>query len=220
MTEQLIRVVIVDDHPLVREGVRHALSVPGLEVVGEAGTGADGIAVAKAESPDVIVLDINLPGMSGIETAALLRHQLPEVRILMLSVHDHAEYILESIKAGADGYLRKDSLPEALRRAVREVAAGRTHYETAPTPAAGSAAPILAVAAAHRLELLSRRERDVLIGIASGKANKEIAADLGLGVRTVESYRESLVKKLGIATTAGLTRFALETHLLGRSPPP
>jgi two-component system, NarL family, nitrate/nitrite response regulator NarL len=220
MTSEPIRVVIVDDHPLVREGIRHALAAPGFAVVGEAGSGADGIAIAKDLRPDVIVLDINLPGQSGIETAAVLRHQLPDLRILMLSVHDHAEYVLESVKAGAHGYLRKDSLPEDLRRAIREVHAGNNHFQVVTTTAAAPVAPILAAASAQRLELLSPREREVLIGIASGKANKEIAADLGLGVRTVESYRESLIRKLGIPTAAGLTRFALETRLLARPGPP
>lgn len=216
MTEPSIRVLIVDDHPLVREGIRHALTVPAFEVVGEADNGAAGIDLAIALRPDVIVLDINLPGQSGIETAALLRHRLPDLRILMLSVHDHPEYVLESVKAGADGYLRKDSLPEELRRAIRAVRDGKTHFEVTPSPGTMPVAPILAAAASHRLELLTRREREVLIGIASGKTNKEIAADLGLGVRTVESYRESLVRKLGIPTAAGLTRFAIEARLLGR----
>jgi DNA-binding NarL/FixJ family response regulator len=207
-----IRVLIVDDHPLVREGIRHALEVDGFAVAGEAGTGADGVAAARTLTPDVVVLDLNLPDQNGIETAAALRRQVPAAKVLMLSVHGHPEYVLESVRAGAHGYLRKDSLPEELRRAIRDVHAGRTRFDLMPGGDAPPAAPVLAAATA-RLELLSRREREVLIGIASGKANKEIAADLGVGVRTVESYRESLIKKLGIATTAGLTRFALETRL-------
>jgi DNA-binding NarL/FixJ family response regulator len=208
-------VVIVDDHPLVREGIRQALSVTGFEVVGEAGSGPEGVERAERLGPDVVVLDISLPGESGIVTATRLRQRVPDAKILMLSVHDHPEYVLESAKAGAHGYLRKDSLPDDLRAAVRTVVAGKTCFAVGSGSATEAAAPIL-TAAAQRLDLLTRRERDVLIGVASGKTNKEIAADLALSVRTVESYRETLIRKLGIPSTAGLTRFAIEAKLLGQ----
>ncbi|MEZ4457938.1 MAG: response regulator transcription factor, partial [Gemmatimonadales bacterium] len=196
MTEQPIRIVIVDDHPLVREGIRLALSGPGLEVVAEAGSGEEGLERVRALAPDVLVLDISLPGQNGIVTAGQVRSELPDVKVLMLSVHDHPEYVLESVRAGAHGYLRKDTLPADLREAVRTVYAGQTCFPASRGTAPEAAAPILA-AASQRLDLLTRRERDVLIGVASGKTNKEIAADLGLSVRTVESYRESLTRKLG-----------------------
>ncbi|MBX3147438.1 MAG: response regulator transcription factor [Gemmatimonadales bacterium] len=214
MSEQTVRVVIVDDHPLVREGIRQALSVPGFEVVGESGNGSDGIERAAELRPDVVIMDISLPGDSGIVTAERLRARLPDVRVLMLSVHDHPEYVLESIRAGAHGYLRKDSLPDDLRAAIRKVASGQTCFGAAEGGASvETAAPILA-AAVQRLNLLTRRERDVLLGVASGKTNKEIATDLGLSVRTVESYRETLTRKLGIPSAAGLARFAIEAKLL------
>lgn len=215
MSEAPIRIVIVDDHPLVREGIRGALSVSGFEVVGEAGTGQEGIDRAAETRPDVVVMDISLPGETGIAAVARLRAAQPEVRVLMLSVHDHPEYVLESVRAGAHGYLRKDTLPDDLRNAVRTVASGQTCFGATPSAATEPAAPILAAASA-RLDLLTRRERDVLIGVAAGKTNKEIALDLGLSVRTVESYRESLIRKLGIPSAAGLTRFAIEAKLLGQ----
>lgn len=214
MTAPDVRILVVDDHPLVREGIRGALSVPGFTVIADVGSAEEALVIARAERPDVVVMDITLPGMSGIEAAELLCRERPGARVLMLSVHDHPEYILESVRAGASGYLRKDSLPAALREAVRTVHAGRTAFAPASRDAKETAVPVLA-AAAQRLELLTRRERDVLIGIASGRSNKEIAAGLELSVRTVESYRETLMSKLAIRTTAGLTRFAIESRLLG-----
>jgi DNA-binding NarL/FixJ family response regulator len=209
-----IRILVVDDHPLVREGVRGALSVPGFVVIADVGSAEEALAIARTEQPDVVVMDITLPGMSGIEAVEALRRERPGTRVLMLSVHDHPEYVLESVRAGASGYLRKDSLPTELREAVRTVHAGRTAFQSGRRGTTEATAPILA-AAAERLELLTRRERDVLVGIASGQSNKEIAAGLELSVRTVESYRETLMSKLGIRTTAGLTRFAIESRLLG-----
>lgn len=213
MSERPIRVLLVDDHPLVREGIRQALSGPGFAVIGEANDGAQALALT-GEQPDVIILDINLPGSSGIATIAPLKAACPAAKILMLSVHDHAEYVLASVKAGAHGYLRKDSRPTELREAVRAVFAGETRYAVAAGPKREDPAPILATAAASRLALLTPRERDVLIGVAGGKTNKEIASDLGLSVRTVESYRETMIRKLGIPSTAGLTRLAIEAKLL------
>lgn len=214
MTEPTVRIIIIDDHPLVREGIRQALSTPGFEVVADVGNAEDGLARARELQPDVVVMDISLPGMTGIEAAERLRDALPQTRVLMLSVHDHPEYVLESVRAGAQGYLRKDTLPAELRAAVRAVFEGRTTFGAGRPAATEAVAPIVA-AATERLALLTPREREVLIGIASGNTNKEIAAGLGLSVRTVESYREALIGKLGISGTAGLTRFAIESHLLG-----
>jgi two-component system, NarL family, nitrate/nitrite response regulator NarL len=210
-----IRVLLVDDHALVREGIRQALLGPEFEVVGEAGNGTDALALAQRLRPDLVVLDISLPGESGIKTAARLRTETPEVRVLMLSVHDHPEYILESARAGAHGYLRKDTLPEELRDAIRTVHEGRTAFADFATRGSEPLAPVSGADVTQRLDLLTRRERDVLVGVASGFTNKEIAARYGLSVRTVESYRESLMQKLGIRTIAGLTRFALDARLIG-----
>lgn len=214
MAEPPIRIIIIDDHALVREGIRQALTVPGMEVIGEAGTGPDGLALALKLRPDVVVLDITLPGENGIRTAARIRAEAPEIRVLMLSVHDHPEYVLESAKAGAHGYLRKDTLPEDLRAAIRLIHSGETCFGKALPEGGAPAPPPLTPSASERLELLTRRERDVLIGIASGKTNRDIAAELRLSPRTVESYRESLIRKLGIPSVAGLTRFAIDASLL------
>lgn len=211
-----IRVLIVDDHPLVREGLRQVLAEPEFLIVGEAGAGLEAIELAASCAAEVAVLDINLPGEHGIDVARRLLSQSPSIRILMLSVHDHPEYVVESLKAGAHGYLRKDSLPAQLRDAVRAVHAGRTAFAAGSSCSGSEATTPVLTAASQRVDLLTRRERDVLIGVATGKLNKEMAAELGLSVRTIESYRESLMRKLGIPNAAGLTRFAIEAHLLGR----
>jgi len=215
MNDPRVRIIVVDDHPLVREGIRQALSVSGFEVVAESGSAEDALRQVRELRPDVVVMDISLPGMTGIEGAGAVRRESPETRVLMLSVHDHPEYVLESVRAGAHGYLRKDTLPAELRAAVRAVFEGRMTF-AAGRPAAGDAVAPIVAAAAERLSLLTPREREILVGIASGQSNKEIAAARGLSVRTVESYRESLSGKLGISGAAALTRFAIESRLLER----
>ena len=218
MTGPTIRVLVADDHTVVREGIRHVLEgEPGFEVVAEASNGAEVLALAERHRPDVAVLDISMPGESGIQVAARLRRSLPETRILILSMYDNAEYVMESVRAGAHGYILKDTAATELRRAIRAVQNGEAFLSP---PVAGR------LTAAVRGELereqrtsdfasLTAREREVLAGIAHGRTNKEIAASLGISHRTVETHRESLMRKLRIHTVAGLTRFALEAGLAG-----
>ena len=210
-----IRVVISDDHHLVREGIRQVLMAGDeFEVVGEAGDGAEALRLAESLAPDVLVLDVSMPGQSGIEVTSALRDRASPVRVLMLSVHDHPQYVLAAVRAGARGYLRKDTEPAELRRAVRAVARGEALFS--PSVAHHLSAAIQGgdevETAARRLAALTPREREVLLGIAEGRTNKEIAHVLGLSSRTVESYRESLMRKLGIYTVAELTRLALEAE--------
>ena len=209
-----IRVLLVDDHALVREGIRLALTAPGIHVAGEAATGADGYAQAVSLRPDVVVMDISLPDESGLAVAARLLQEVPAVRVLMLSVYHQAEYVLEAVRLGAHGYLLKDTLPADLREAVRTVAGGGTHFARALSSSGAAEAPPLPADTTASLGQLTARERQVLTGIAEGLTNKEIAARLQLSPRTVESYRESLIRKLGIPSVAGLTKFALDAKLL------
>ena len=213
---QNIRVLIVDDHALVREGIRQALAAPGFEVVAEAGDGPDGVSKARQLTPDVVLLDISLPGENGLRTAARLRTEVPRSRILMLSVYDQPEYVLEAVRVGAHGYLLKDALPVELRQAIQTVAGGGTRFEKVLSAPRDPGPRVIPGDLAERLDQLTRREREVLIGIAGGKTNKEMAAALGLSPRTVESYRESLIRKLGIPSVAGLTKFALDAGLLAQ----
>ncbi len=212
-----IRVLIADDHQLVRQGIHQVLSeTDDFEIVGEAGDGHEALRLAVALNPDVTVLDVSMPGMSGIEVAAELRKRNPAARILMLSVYDHQQYVVEAVRVGAQGYLRKDTDPGELRNAIRALARGESFFS--PAVARHLSAAVRGEAgppdAGRQIDALTRRERQVLEGVARGMTNKETAAHLGLSSRTVESYRESLMRKLGIYTVAGLTRLALEAGLL------
>ncbi|MFQ5745971.1 MAG: response regulator [Gemmatimonadota bacterium] len=216
-----IRVLVADDHALIRQGVRHVLEeTPDLEVVAEAATGEETLRLAAAETPDVVLLDISMPGMSGLEAADRLRHEAPDARVLILSMHEQTEYVLQAVRAGASGYLLKDAGPAKLREAVRAVNAGEGYFSPAVARELGAALRGEAGPAGRpgAAASLTPRERDVIVRIADGKSNKQIAADLGISRRTVESHRESLMRKLGIRTVAGLTRFVLENGL-GETPP-
>lgn len=219
-----IRVVLVDDHDIVREGVRQVLLADGgFDVVGEAGDSIKALEVALRERPDVVLLDITMPGESGLVVLQRLRLQLPDTRVLVLSVHDDAEYVMESVKTGAHGYLRKDTTPADLRTAVRAVHAGDAYFspvvakrltEMLRTEATAQSLPNAAPSSAPSLDVLTNREREVLTLVAQGLLNKEIGVQLGISVRTVEAHRDSITRKLGIRSAAGLTRFAMEHGLL------
>ncbi|HEX9564978.1 MAG TPA: response regulator transcription factor [Gemmatimonadaceae bacterium] len=216
MTEP-IRVLVVDDHAIVREGVRTVLDdAATFRIVGEGGSAAAAVALSHELRPDVLILDISMPGGSGLHAVSQVLDRSPSTRILILSVHDDAEYIRESMRAGAHGYLRKDSPPEDVRAAVRSVHAGEAFFSPVITSriAASLIEPHQDPEAEPGPDTLTAREREVLIGVSQGLANKEIAAALGISRRTVEVHRESLTRKLGIRSVAGLTRYCLKHGLI------
>lgn len=211
-----IRVLVADDHMIVRTGIRHVLeSEAGFEVVGEAASGSEALSLAADLQPDIVVLDISMPGVSGLQVAARLRSTDPEPRVLILSMHDNAEYVLESVRAGAHGYLLKDAAATELRSAIRAVCRGESYFS--PPIASRLRAALRGEHPTHPgpLDQLTAREREVLLGVARGRTNKEIAAELGISHRTVETHRESLMRKLQIRTVAELTRFALGAGIIG-----
>jgi len=217
MMKYPIRVMIVDDHPLVREGIRSIVAgEEGFEIVAEAGSGEEAVEVAGQLRPDVVILDLSMPGEGGLSAVARLREVAPTARSLVLSVHDHPEYVLEAVRAGAQGYIRKDTSPAELRQAIRTVHRGEAFFSS-PVARQLSAAvrqETLRGEQGEKLERLTDRERQVLAGIAAGSTSKIIAQQLGLSPRTVEAYRENLMRKLAIRTVAGLTRFAVESGLV------
>lgn len=208
--------MVVDDHAVVREGIRTVLaSTPGVDVVGEAATGQEALAKVRDLNPDLVVLDLTMPGMTGFEVTAALRAEHHDVRVLILSMHDHPEYVLQAVRAGADGYMLKDAEPDELRAAVRKVHDGEEYFHPAAARQLGVA---LRGESEHQrqqalVDRLTPREREVLIAVARGQTNKEIAAELGISPRTVETHRDGLGRKLGMRSVADLTRFVLENKL-------
>lgn len=202
-----IRILLVDDHPVVREGLRLILSTfEEIEVVGEASSGREAIVGAHELRPDVVVMDISMPDLGGIEATATIRREIPGCKVLALSMHDNRNYVTQVLRAGAGGYMLKDTPPKELVKAISEIFAG-SH------PISPQAAGALVSSAFPRSgePNLSPRECEVLRFIARGMTNKEMGAELNLSVRTVETHRENLIRKLQRSTVAELTRYAI-TH--------
>ncbi|HEV2590621.1 MAG TPA: response regulator transcription factor [Gaiellaceae bacterium] len=208
-----IRVVLVDDHAVVRSGLRHVLdSADGIEVVGEAGDSQHAIFEARAKKPDVILLDVVMPGKSGIETIPDVLKDAPDTKVLILSMQDDPHYVREAFAAGASGYILKEAADTDLVTAVQQVAAGGSYVH----PALG--ARMVSAEAAERkradTDPLSDRERDVLRLLALGHTNQEIAGTLYISVRTAETHRSHIMQKLHLKTRAQLVRYALSQGLL------
>jgi DNA-binding NarL/FixJ family response regulator len=215
VTDRPIRVLVADDHTIVRTGIRHVLEgEPGFDVIGEASNGTEAFELAAKLRPDVVVLDISMPSESGLQIAARLRTVSSPPRVLILSMHDNSEYVLESVRAGAHGYILKDTAATELRSAIRAVCRGESYFSPPVASRLSAAVRGEHDTGSTLLDQLTGREREVLEGVAKGRTNKQIAAELGISFRTVESHRESLMKKLQIRTVAELTRFAIGAGIL------
>lgn len=198
-----INILLVDDHPLVRDGLRARLeTIPHFSIVAEAAGADEALHHASTMKIDLALMDINLQGISGIELTARFHALHPHIAILMLSMHDKAEYVVQAIQAGARGYVLKDAPARDIITAIDTVMAGGVYYSE------GLARHLNAPLAPA--QLLTPREREILQAIAAGKSSKVIANDLDLSVRTVETHRLNIKRKLGIEGTANLIRFALE----------
>ena len=216
MSDESFRVVIADDHSVVRQGIRGVLEeIDGLEVVGEAGDGIEALGMVISLSPDVVVLDINMPERSGLEVTMALREEENPARVLILSMHDDPEYVLQAVRAGADGYVLKDVSPAELRDAVIAVHEGRDHFTARVTQqlSVGLRREIEEEQLRTRVGSLTQREREVLLLVAQGMTNREAGGKLEISPRTVETHRERVMDKLRIRTVAGLTRFVVEHSL-------
>ena len=204
------RVLLVDDHKLFRAGIRSLLqTVSGVEVVAEAGDGREGLRLIEAHRPDVVLMDIMMPGLNGLDAAARVARTLPATRVLMLSMNADEDSVLQTLRAGAAGYLVKTADPAELELAIRAVVRGETFLSSAIS------GHVVAACLGRRdreqtsLERLAPRQREVLQLIAEGYSTKEIAKELGISVKTAEVYRADLMKELDIHDIASLTRYAI-----------
>ena len=205
-----LRILLADDHAVVREGLKALISSQSdMEVVGEAADGAEAVTLAHVHMPDVVVLDVSMPGLSGSEATTRICRELPAIRVLALSVHDEAGYVRQLLQAGASGYMLKRLAADALIAAVRSVAAGGVYLD--PLVAGVVVAEVVnKTSLVGERPVLSEREGDVLRMIARGYSNKEIAIDLGISVKTVETYKARAMEKLTLDSRVAIVRFAAE----------
>lgn len=210
-----IRIVLADDHALVRAGIRALLEkLPGIEVVGEAGDGREALERIKTAAPHIVLLDISMAGLGGLEALPCIVRDFPAAKVIILSAHANEEYVLRALRSGAAGYMLKDAAAEELALAIKAVtqnqtylspSVSRTVIESYLTRAAGIEGPI---------EILTPRQREILQLIAEGKNTKEIAGTLGISIKTAEAHRSQLMDRLGIHDVAGLVRFAVRIGLV------
>lgn len=217
-----IRILLADDHTLVRAGIKNLVSsIHGVEVVAEADNGRDALKLIEQHKPDMVLLDIAMSELNGLEVAARVSKEHPEIDVIMLSMHSNEEYVVQALRAGASGYLLKDSAPNELEIAVNAVSKGETYLSPAiskhvvndylrrvsgmdldPTEEPGS------------FKKLTPRQREILQLIAEGNSTKEIASKLIVSVKTVETHRIQLMERLGIHDVAGLVRYAIRTGII------
>jgi two-component system response regulator NreC len=208
------RVLLADDHTLVRAGVRKILEAhPGFAVVGEVADGRAAIAALKEQPVDVLVLDLTMPGVDGFEVLRRARSIRPELKVLVLTMHASAEYVVRAVREGADGYLLKDSAVQDLVAAIEAVMAGREYYSP-PVQRELSDMVRGNSGAKRRTEPITDREREVLKLVAEGLSTKEIANRLDISTRTVETHRANLMRKLGLHSVARLTQYAIREGLI------
>jgi DNA-binding NarL/FixJ family response regulator len=212
--KEKIKVLVADDHPVVRKGLQLCLArQPRLTIVGEAADGAQALAKIRELGPDVVLMDISMPNMDGLSVTESLRKEFPNIKVLVLSVHNNKDYIVRIVQSGAHGYISKEASPEELLRAIETVHSGQTFFSAEAAQAALTHL-VNRNNKADPFAQLTDREREVLVLIAEGQSNKEIASGLGVGVRTVETHRERIMRRLDIHSVAGLTRFAIANGLV------
>ena len=209
----MIKVLIADDHAIVREGLKQIVAdVPDIDVAGEAKDGHEALDMISKNNYDVVLLDISMPGISGLDVLKQLRSQKPQLRVLILSIYPEEQYAVRTLKAGASGYLTKESAPDELVAAIRKVSSGGNYISR--SLGERLVANLRRDDSKQPHEALSDREFQVMRMIASGKKGKEIAEELLLSVKTVSTYRRRVLDKLGIKNNSALIRYAMQNRLL------
>lgn len=209
-----IRILLVDDHTVLRSGLRALLSAQAdLEVIGEAAEGGEALRLAQALTPDVVVMDIGMPGVGGIDATARIRRELPATKVLILSMHDDQGYLRQALRAGASGYVLKKAADTELLAAIRAAARGEVFLD--PSLARGLVEDVVLPRTQEpEIPSLSEREREVLHLLARGHTNQQVADRLCIGVKSVETYKARLMDKLGLKGRAELVRYALKHGFL------
>jgi two-component system, NarL family, response regulator NreC len=205
-----IRILLAEDHVMVRQGLRVLLERAGMIVIGEASDGQEALRLAHEYTPDVAVLDIAMPSLNGLETARRLRETLPQTKIVLLTMHTEEPYVLEALQAGAVGYVLKTQVAGDLVQAIRDALQGAIYLSSR---VAHTVVQAYLTRSSLSPDPLTSREREIVQRIAEGQTTKEIASALGLSVKTVESHRSSLMRKLDIHETATLVRYAIRRGL-------
>jgi DNA-binding NarL/FixJ family response regulator len=215
MTEK-IRIVIVEDHTIVREGLRPLLEGRGVDVVGEAGDGLEAVKLVKELVPQVVIMDVALPRLGGIEAARRIVKASPDMKVVMLTIHDEPQYVFKSLEAGAKGYLVKEAPLEELMTAIKAVMRGETYLSSNfPQGLIDSYVKMTKRGKkADEFSQLTRREREILQHIAEGHTSPQIAKSLFISKKTVENHRANIMEKLDIHDTAGLVRYAIKIKLV------
>ncbi len=206
--------LVADDHPVVRKGLQSCLSRAGrIRLVGEAADGDEALRKARELKPDVVLMDISMPGMNGLTVTEMLRKELPDMKVLVLSVQRNKDSIFRVIQAGAHGYVSKEAPSEEVIRAIESVHGGEPFFSEEIARAALNEF-INSGGKKEPFSQLTSREREVLVLIAEGQSNKEIADRLNIGVRTIETHRERIMRRLNIHSVAGLTKYAIANGLV------
>ncbi len=207
-----IRIVLADDHPMIRAGFKTLLGQSNdIEVAGEAGSGQELIKVVNAVRPDVVLIDVHMPGMNGLEALEKLHAPYPDIKFVILTMHEEREYVQKALKAGADGYLLKNIDREELDKAIHAVFNGAKYFS--PEITAILAETVARPPQASEIDI-TPREKEVLALVAGGHSTKQIADQLGISIRTVETHRINMLKKLGVNNSAELIKTAFERRLL------
>ena len=217
--KQKVRIVLVEDHTILREGLRALLTAdPDFEIIGEAADGREAVRFVEKQIPDLILMDLSMPRMTGMDAIREIKKRYPQTKIIALTVHKTEEYLRTTLQAGADGYVLKDATHDELMMAIENVLKGKTYLSPGVSGKViegyleGKESQI----PASKMGLLSQREREVLKLIAEGYKNKEIATDLCISLKTVEKHRANLMKKLDLHNAAALTAYAIEQGLVER----
>ena len=210
----IVKIIIADDHSMIREGLKQLLELDGdIQVIGEAGNGVECLELLKTVTPDVVLLDINMPVMNGIEVLQEIKKKNISVKVLVLTVHNEVEYLLKAVDIGVDGYIMKDAESAELKKAINCIIQGKTYIQPSLVPALNSRLVSRDIDK-EKINSLTKRELEVLIEVANGMFNKEIATSLNISERTVKNHISNIFKKIDVSDRTQAAVFAIKNNLI------